>query len=134
MVKDEWKTTTLLIKSVEIPEIENPMTMPQLFFRLVGVGALSVSRMGDGESIGYAALAYCEGHPPRDRAERRYPMRKHNELFDNRYPYQSAQPLLFEDGPEDAHSQMVWGTGGGKYCLSSDRQPLAELWERAAHE
>jgi hypothetical protein len=45
MAKGEWQKTTLLVESaVGILEIENPMTIRQLFYRLVSVGALANSR------------------------------------------------------------------------------------------
>jgi hypothetical protein len=45
MAKGEWEKTTLLVETaVGILEIENPMTIRQLFYRLVSVGALANSR------------------------------------------------------------------------------------------
>jgi hypothetical protein len=45
MAKGEWEKTTLLIDTaVGILEIENPMTVRQLFYRLVSVGAMANCR------------------------------------------------------------------------------------------
>jgi hypothetical protein len=45
MAKGEWEKTTQLIETaVGILEIENPMTIRQLFYRLVSVGTLANSR------------------------------------------------------------------------------------------
>lgn len=45
MAKGEWdKTTRLIDTAVGILEIENPMTIRQLFYRLVSVGSLANSR------------------------------------------------------------------------------------------
>jgi hypothetical protein len=45
MAKGEWaKTTQLIVTAVGILEVENPMTIRQLFYRLVSVGALANSR------------------------------------------------------------------------------------------
>lgn len=45
MAKGEWdKTTRLIETAVEILEVENPMTIRQLFYRLVSIGHLANSR------------------------------------------------------------------------------------------
>jgi hypothetical protein len=45
MAKGEWeKTTRLIDRAVGILEMENPMTIRQLFYRLVSAGALANSR------------------------------------------------------------------------------------------
>lgn len=60
--------------------------------------------------------------------------RKHGELYAGRM-YDSPNPALFGDGPENTYWQMAHGAGGGSESIVDwTKTDANQLWKRAANE